>query len=191
MGVNREDMALQTGDDQRYREIVGIFSDAKAFEHAIADLLKSGFGKQHVSLLASEKAVVKQLGHLYEKVEDIEDTPWLPRAAYIPSKTRKMTEGVLFGALVLLGTLAGTGAAILAGGPLSLAIVSGAFGAEAGGLIGGALGESIEQHHAEYLEEQLKYGGLLLWVRIGSDDQERLAREILSRHSGRDVHSCD
>jgi hypothetical protein len=184
-------MAFETEKDHRHREIVGIFSDANAFEAAIAELLNSGFGKQHISLLASEKAVVKRLGHLYEKVEDIEDTPWLPRAVYVPSKTRKMTEGLLFGALVLLGTIAGTGTVILAGGPLSLAIVSGAFGAEAGGLIGGALDESIEQHHAEYLEEQLSHGGLLLWVRISDGDQEKLAREILSRHSGRDVHACN
>jgi len=79
----------------------------------------------------------------------------------------------------------------LAEGPLSLAIVSGAFGAEAGGLIGGALDESIEQQHAEYLEEQLSHGGLLLWVRISDGDQEKLAREILSRHSGRDVYACN
>jgi hypothetical protein len=176
----------EKGDE--HLEMVGVFSDGNAFEAAAIDLLNSGFRKKDISLLASEKAVVAELGHAYKRVEDIEDTPWLPKAAYVPAEHRRVTEGILFSALFILGAIAATGAVVLAGGPLSLKIVSGMFGAEIGGLIGGALGQSIEQWHAESLEEHLSHGGLLLWVRIRNEDQEKVAREIFTRHSGRDIH---
>jgi hypothetical protein len=47
----------------------------------------------------------------------------------------------------------------------------------------------IGRHHAEYLEEQLKHGGRLLWIRTWDAAREKEATEILKRHSGRDVHA--
>ena len=47
---------------------------------------------------------------------------------------------------------------------------------------------SIDLEHGEHIEEQLNRGGLLLWVRIWDLDHQVRALEILSRHSGRDVH---
>ena len=182
-------MALKKKKDHDHREMVGVFSDADSLEYAVADLLDSGFGKKHVSLLASEAAIVRQLGHRYDKVEDIEDTPWLPRAAYIPSKSRRVTEGILFSGLLILGVIVAIGAAKLAEGKLSLMLSSGVFGAVVGGLVGGFLGKLIEARHNKYLEEQLGHGGLLLWVRIRDHDQESLVRDILERHAARDVHA--
>jgi hypothetical protein len=182
-------MALKQRKAHDHREMVGVFSDADSLEYAVADLMDSGFAKKHVSLLASEAAIVRQLGHHYNKVEDIEDTPWLPRSAYIPSKSRRVTEAILFSGLLILGAIVAIGAAKLAEGKLSLMLSSGVVGAVVGGLIGGFLGKLIQERHNKYLAEQLGHGGLLLWVRIRDHDQERLVRDILERHSARDVHA--
>jgi hypothetical protein len=56
----------------------------------------------------------------------------------------------------------------------------------AGGLVGHLSAVGVE-NHARYVEEHLKHGGLL-WVRCLNSEREKSATEILSRHSGRDVH---
>ena len=58
----------------------------------------------------------------------------------------------------------------------------------AGALIGTVLARWLDQHHAEYLENQLEHGGLLLWVRTHTREQEETALRILIDHSGADVH---
>ena len=60
-----------------------------------------------------------------------------------------------------------------------------------GGLIGAGLSRLLDRHHAEYLQEQLTRGGLLLWVRTQDEAHESRATVILERHSADDVHIHD
>jgi hypothetical protein len=46
----------------------------------------------------------------------------------------------------------------------------------------------LGDRRAHHIQEQLEHGGLLLWVRAWNEDDEERAVEILSRHSGQDVH---
>jgi hypothetical protein len=57
----------------------------------------------------------------------------------------------------------------------------------AGGLIGSILAKWIGDRHAQYLQQQLDHGGLVLWVRTWNSDREKRAVEIMTKHSGRDV----
>jgi len=50
------------------------------------------------------------------------------------------------------------------------------------------LAKWVSDHHAHYLQEQIDHGGLLLWVRTRDSEHEKRAVDILSKHSGRDVH---
>jgi len=65
------------------REAVGVFHRAEELQAAIDDLLQSGFHRAELSLLASEHAVNRKLGHRYRKVSSLEDDPVIPRAAYV------------------------------------------------------------------------------------------------------------
>ena len=58
----------------------------------------------------------------------------------------------------------------------------------AGAAVGATLAMFIGHTHAKHLEQHLRHGGLLLWVRTHDADHENKALEILSRHSGEDVH---
>jgi hypothetical protein len=49
------------------------------------------------------------------------------------------------------------------------------------------LGRIIHQSDAEYLEEQVDEGHLLLFVRTRESAQEQRAMEILAKHCGADV----
>jgi len=168
------------------REVVGVFGDAVALEAAIVELRASGFEEAQLSLLAGERTIVEKLGHKYEKVEELEDDPAAPRVRY---HSKGATKTALLGALASIGAVATAGAIFAAGGALAATLGSGVIGAEAGGFIGGVLGDYVEARHAKYLEEQLNHGGLLLFVRIADRGQEDAAKRILLSHSGRDVHA--
>jgi hypothetical protein len=182
-------MANEDQNVRPAREVVGVFSDADALEAAASELLASGFEHAQLSLLAGEKAIVEKLGHKYEKVEELEDNTDIPRTAYRSKESFDVAKGVLLGSFVSVGTVAVAGAIFASGGVLAVTLGSGLIGAEVGGFVGGMLGEFVENHHAEYLQEQLGHGGLLLWVRTMGDPEENAAKQILSQHSGRDVHA--
>ena len=171
------------------REVVGVFSDADALETAANELLASGFERARISLLAGENAIVEKLGHKYEKVEELEDNLEIPRTIYRSKESFDAGKSALLGSLASIGAVAAAGAIFASGGALAVTLGSGLIGAEVGGFIGGVLGELVEQHHAKYLQEQLDRGGLLLWVRTVDGAEENTAKQILSRHSGRDVHA--
>ena len=52
-------------------------------ESAIDHLLRSGFHRAELSLLASEHTVAKKLGHHYRRAIDAGDDSSLPRAAFV------------------------------------------------------------------------------------------------------------
>ena len=172
----------------RIREAVGVFGDADTMQHAIDDLLSSGFDRAELSLLAAEETVNAKLGHKYKKVAEIEDDAAVPRARYVSQEAISEGEYVFTGGLVLLGTLSAVGVIVASGGALAAAITGAALGAGTWGLLGELLARFIGAQHAEYIQEQLTHGGLLLWVRCLNQEREKSAMEILSRHSGRDVH---
>jgi hypothetical protein len=171
------------------REVVGVFNDADALETAANELLASGFERARISLLAGESAIVEKLGHKYEKVEELEDNLEIPRTVYRSKESFDAGKSALLGSLASIGAVAAAGAIFASGGALAVTLGSGLIGAEVGGFLGGVLNDFVEEHHAKYLQEQLDHGGLLLWVRTMDGPEENTAKQILSRHSGRDVHA--
>ena len=170
------------------REAVGVFGDVDAMQHAIDDLLSSGFDRAELSLLASEETVDEKLGHKYEKVAEIEDDATVPRTRYVSPEVIGEAKTALVGGLFFLGSLGAVGAIVASGGALAAATTGAALGAGTWGLLGEILTKFIGDEHARNIQEQLKHGGLLLWVRCSNSEREKSAMEILSRHSGRDVH---
>lgn len=170
------------------REAVGVFGDADAMQTAIEELLSSGFKHADLSLLASEETVDKKLGHKYKKVAEIEDDAAVPRIRYVSQDAIAEGEYVFTGGLVILGALGAAVFVVASGGALAGALTGAALGAGSWGALGELLARFIGAQHAEYIQEQLTHGGLLLWVRCSSPQRENSAMEILSKHSGRDVH---
>ena len=166
------------------REAVGVFPSERALQAAVDDLLSHGFDRSELSLLAPLSSVQKELGHGFASVTELEDDATVPTTAYISTNTIGDAEGGVFGGFIYVGALA-TLTAVVA------SIIAAAAGGVGGGAIGGVLAKIIGQHHADYVEEQLERGGLLLWVRTWSAADEKHAIEILANHSGSDVHVHD
>lgn len=170
------------------REAVGVFRRPETLQSAIDELLSSGFDRAELSLLASGHVVETKLGHQYEKVSDLEDVPLVSRTAYVSTEAIGGAEGAVIGALMYVGATAAAGAVVVSGGTLAAGIAAVAMAGGVGALIGTILAKWIGDHHANYLQEQMNHGGLLLWVRTWGVEDERRAVQILRSHSGRDVH---
>jgi hypothetical protein len=177
-----------TMNDDSVREAVAVFKDAASLEAAIDDLLSHGFNRAELSLLASEKAVVEKLGHAFQSVRELEDDPHVPTVAYMARETVGDVEGATIGGLMYVGAMLGMVPVIASGGAIAAAIAAGAVLGGGGAAAGALLGRVFARNHAERIEEQLRDGGLLLWVRTWNGDREAKAVEILAAHAGEDVH---
>lgn len=100
-------------------------------------------------------------------------------------------EGGLICGLMDVGALATAGAIVASGGAIATMVAGAVIAGGTGGLIGPALATLVDIRHARHLREHLEHGGLLLWVNIRDAEHGKRATEILSRHSGRDVHVHD
>jgi len=170
------------------REAVGVFHDDRSLQSAVDALLIAGFDQSHLSLLAGERTVEAKLGHRFEKVSELEDDPAVPTQAFVDSDSRTEAKGALVGGLFYVGAVASVGLVVASGGTIAAALIAGAVAGGAGGVVGAAFARFIEQRHAHRLQQQLDHGGLLLWVRTPTADDERRATDILRANGAGDVH---
>ena len=170
------------------REAVAVFYHLKTLQDAIDELESSGFDRADLSLVAGVQAVEEKLGHAYTRVEELEDDPKVPTVAYIPNESIGEAEGALIGAPMFIAAATTAGIMAVAAGPIALTIAAVAAAGAAGGILGTVLAAMLDRHHAEYLDEQINHGGLILWVRARDEDHGKRAVKILKKHSAHDVH---
>lgn len=172
------------------REVVGVFRDETKLEYTIDELQEHGFDRAEISLLASEEAVRKKLGHAYRKVAELEDDEAV-RVAYVSKEDYGAAEGGLISGFVYVGALAGAGTMVASGGALGGALLAAALWGGAGGAIGVVLARWLDRQRASQLAGQLEKGGLLLWVHVRDAEHEANAVDILQRNGAEDVHAHD
>lgn len=171
--------------DVTVREAVAVMEDVESLEAAVEELRQAGFADADVSLLAGHGTVEKKLGRMYARVEELEDDPAVPRAAFVSTRTVEQRESLVIGSMTTLPTLIAAGTVVASAGAVAAAIAGTAV---TGALIGNVLARWMDKRHAAWLEEQLERGGILLWVRTRDETRERQALAILSRHAAHDIH---
>lgn len=169
-------------------EAVAVFHDVADLDRAVEALMAVGFDKNDVSLLASEDAVEKKLGHRYELIEELEDSPDAPRAAYRSLAELAETERTITSTLTYLPAVIAAGTVVASAGIVAAAITGTAIG---GAVLSTVLARWLDKSHAEHLQEQLEHGGLLLWVNAPTADKQAAAVDILQKHAATDVHLHD
>lgn len=164
------------------REVVATFDDENALDEAVYDLETRGFDRAAFSLLASEDAVAKNLGHRYRQVKDVEDEANVARDTFFSRVSRLEADYLPAPIFAAVGAVAVAGI----GSMLNVLVAAGA-----GAALGAVLSRVVHQRHATEVQEQLARGGLLLWVNVRNQTEERTALEILRAHSAHDVHAHD
>lgn len=169
-------------------EAVAVFHDAMKLDAAVEALKQAGFKNDALSLLASEDAVEKKLGHRYERVEEMEDSEEAPRVTYRTQADLDDSEGTIIGSLTFLPAVIAAGTVVASAGVVTAAVTGTAI---AGALLGTVLTRWLDHKHADLLQEQLEHGGLLLWINTPTVDERDSAVRILLDHGGTDVHVHD
>jgi hypothetical protein len=174
------------------KEAIGVFFDAEKLQAANDDLLAAGFTHTDIGLLAREHTVRQSLGHLYEDANQSAGDPEGPRIAFVRKGSMGNALHAWLGSLFFAGATTAAGAAVVSAAVLGESLLAAGAGALALGGIGAALALIIHDGDAEYLEQQVDEGHLLLFVRTRDATHEKLAIEILSRHSAYDarIHSA-
>jgi len=169
-------------------EAVGVFDGFEALQKAVYDLRMVGFSRYDMSLLGTAEALEDRLGSAYWRSEDLEDDPRAPRAAFVSEEALGEFEGAIIGGFAFLGTVIAAAALANPISTLGASIAAIAIGGSPGAVIGALLARRAARHHSDYYADQLRRGGILLWVRVPDAEKERLATTIMKGHSGRDVH---
>ena len=173
---------------QTVREALGVFHDRDSFQSAVDDLMSAGFDRAELSLLAGARAIEEKLGHAYRKIEELEDDPKVPRAAYVSNHSLAEGRTGVIGGLAYVGAMVGAGAVVASGGTLAAAIAAAAIAGGGGGLVGGWAAQYLGRDRGQSLQDQLDRCGLLLWVHVHDAARERRALEILKRNGAEDIH---
>lgn len=172
-------------------EAVGIFDTFESLQKAIYDLMIAGFSRYDISLLADQKVLEEKLGKAFWTAPELADNPDAPRAAFVSEEAIGELEGAIAGGLFFLGSYIAMMALLTPASTIAASIAAIAIGGSPTAVLGTLLARRVGRHHKDYYANQIKHGGILLWVRTWDKDKAELAVNILKGHSGRDVHVHD
>lgn len=169
------------------REAVGVFFDSEHLKETINELQAVGFSRDELGLLASEYAVQESLGDLYIRTNQDEDSAQAPELAFVEMEADEQQKQSVGGGLAFVGTSGVVGAVVASSAFLGGALVAALSGVLAVGAVGAAAAAVINQSDAEYLQQHVDEGHILLFVRISDAAREDEVLDILRRHAGIDV----
>ncbi|WP_119677361.1 hypothetical protein [Indioceanicola profundi] len=169
------------------REAVGIFDSEESFQRAVDDLAMAGFGAHEMSLMSHDEATRERLGKTYLHSGEMATSPNTNRQNIVSPEELGDAQGVAIGIPAYVGAIVATGAVVASGGTALAAALAAAAAGAGGAGIGGVLAGWLGQQRHNMLQESLEKGGLLLWVNVQNPEREKLAVEILSRHSSQPV----
>ena len=172
----------------RARETVGVFSDEETLETAVDELNVAGFRDAAISVLATAGKRKGGLSRIFGNVAEIEDSAEAQQTEFVSSDSRVEGTAALIGVPLYIGGAAGVWAVSAAGGSLAFALASAVALGGIGAGLGAILALAIHTRHAQRIREQLKLGGLVLWVSTPTAESEKRATEILRKLGARDVH---
>jgi hypothetical protein len=172
-------------------EVAGVFRTAAAMQQAVDALLLAGFDRADVDLMADVETIQEKLGGMFVPADEIADMPGAPRKAYVAREDLVIPIAGATGILFYLGATAMALSVVASGGTLAAAVAAAALGGAFGGGIGALGARFIGREQARKLEQQLMAGGLVVWVRARTPDQEERAADILRGHGADAVHVHD
>jgi hypothetical protein len=172
-------------------EAVGVFESFEDQQAAFYDLRAVGFHHSDISLLGSEEALKEKLGKTWWRAPELEDDPRALRAHFVSEEAMGELEGAIVGGFFFVGSYIAMAALLTPASTLAASIAAIAIGGSPAAVIGTLLARRAGKHHSDYYADQIRHGGILMWVRCRDKEREDLAVKILKGHSGRDVHVHD
>jgi hypothetical protein len=173
-------------------EVIGVFHDRADLERATRALEGAGIGRSRLSLLGTPEAAGAGLGLPLRE-------PEVSPGGAVAEVTRKEgpdkrdgardVAGLVGGVPTYVGAALAAGAVAASGGALAPVAAAAVAGAAGGGAAGGALAGMLPDDPPAALsyEEELRDGGVLLFVALEHAGHVGEAKRVLEEHGARSV----
>lgn len=169
------------------KTVVGLYEDIADAQDAINDLVRSGFDRGNISLIATDRWTD---GGKMAPVDDdtlMTTDPMQLGSDVAAGMTTGGVVGGLGGVLLGLGALAIPGfGPIIAAGPLVAGLAGAGIGAAVGGLVGGLVNWGVPPEEAELYAESVRRGSILVGVKT-PDERAQQAVNVMNNHGPVDV----
>lgn len=175
--------ASESGD---YREIVGTFHNSEDLERAVSTLSSAGWDRSEMSLLAQRGVLFPE--HVKANTETLADDPKAERDAVISDPDIRQGRTLAASMIGLAAAFLASGATIMTGGAVLAAVIGAAAAGGGAAAIVEGFGRWADTKHTNFLREQIKGGGILLWAKLDRPEQEETARSILAECGAANVH---
>ena len=143
----------------------GVFDSIDQADHAVAGLLAAGFRNEQISVLCSDR----QTEHHFQKYEHEE-----PAGYYTP---QALAAGGIAGAVLAVTTAVAVVTATGTDGILTIGIIAALAGAVVGAFVGAMLTRGSEGELANYYDQAVPPGKILVAVDDESDQSQRTLDE--------------
>ena len=178
----------EKGQRGNLREAVGVFNSEIEMQEAIDHFESSGFNHAAFSIPGAPEKIEEALHHKVHSIQELEDDPDIPRNTFTDPGTFSTFKALFILLPAYMLALAATAYGAATGwepveGAISFILLA------LMGVGGGAyFAWKISTKHDHRIEVEKALGGLLLWVRTGSREQDQKAMKIMKAHGAMDVH---
>lgn len=167
----------------RVREVAGVFRSPGQLEEATADVLRAGFDRADLSVMSDIEEVARKIGAAGLPATELAGLPATPRRPLIRPEDVVLAAGCAVGMAAFLGAGASALAVISSGGSLAHGALAALVGGTAsGGLAAYLAHRFVKRERKREMRALVEAGGIVLWVRVRSREDERRALAILRRH---------
>jgi hypothetical protein len=161
------------------REVAGIVRTPEILEKVVDALELAGFDRADIDVMADVETIRKRFGTMFIPLEEFADVPGAPRRAFIHRDDISTARSTAFSVLFYVGATAAALGIVASGGSLGAALAAAAAAGTASGGLGALATRYLGRDRAKLIETMIMEGGLILWVRVRSEEAERLAEQIM------------
>lgn len=181
----KEDLSKEDSGEFTFteREATAVFPDEISLDRAVDALMQLGLRQEDMSVFA-HSAHLAATG----SAEEIADKSDATTIGFTSPDSRTEMAAALVGTPALLTGLGAALAISTAGVAMIPAIVVTAGSALLGGGAGMIFARIFGQKHASYIQEQISNGGIVLWVRTHTEQQDNAILKILAENGGKNPH---
>jgi hypothetical protein len=161
------------------REVAGIVRTPEILEKVVDALELAGFDRADIDVMADVETIRKRFGTMFIPLEEFADVPGAPRRAFIHRDDISTARSMAFSVLFYVGATVAALGIVASGGSLAAALAAAAAAGTASGGLGTLAIRYLGRDRAKLIETMIMEGGLILWVRVRSEEAERLAEQIM------------
>lgn len=173
----------------RVREAVGVVDSLEELDELVTQLTTHGVDRGDISLMGSFSAVFHKLKKVYRRPDEVADLPDVPRRSLVTRDDVFASTALVFGTLLTVGSFGAALPIVASGGALATAIAAAVGGGAAAGALARIIRDRVvNPRDAARLEDDLMSGGLVVFVRVDTAEEEAKALKIMRDVGADNVH---